>query len=221
MKSKWSLLLATLFLTVLTALVISGQDTTITRQQFLGYLEQSRKITGNTSVRNRTVIVTSDSASGPWTPYSSWISETVLPDRSRIAYLTPRQDEYIHIGSRSFGKLSGGTWSEGGETIKGGVSMPAAVPGFQGPVVEYSEVRSDEGGLVVTIISKPSVDTQYPSKDSYSYSYYFDKEGVVFKWVHKAWNGRNWLLRTESFEYDPEITIEIPSVGSALGPNLL
>lgn len=201
-----------LALTTVGASAVIAQDRGITREQFQGYLSISREATGESPFRNRTVIVTSENPTGPWKPYSSWISEVVLPDRSHLAYTSGRVGEFIHIGKRSFSKQADGIWQESENTIRGSMSVPAARVAFGKPVVIYTETRSHAGPElnIVTIIRRPDANAQVLGKDTVTYTYSFDRNGVLIEFRSIAHNGYNWVRRTESFEYDSEIKIDAP-----------
>src|SRR5688572_813355 len=85
-------------LVILGAFLAEAQDPKIQRREFLDYLEASRQLTKSTSFRNLTTIQTSDYPDRGWKPYSSWIVESVFPDRSYLSYKTGRQGEFVRLG---------------------------------------------------------------------------------------------------------------------------
>lgn len=201
------LALALLFVNVFE---VSAQKTGISNKDLVSYFQRSQKATGDGPFRNRTVIETGETHDGPWKPYSSWIYQVILPDRSHLQYTSGRVGEFIHIGERSFSMAANGGWTESKDTISGSTSSPSnPFRAFRGPVVVYTEDR--EGDMLrVTVTSKPSAEAEPSHTKTLTHMYYFDSTGVLKREQSIGYNGSKWVRRTETFEYDPNIRIVAP-----------
>ena len=199
-------------LVILGVCAAGAQDSKIDRREFLDYLETSRQLTKSTSFRNLTTIQTSDYPDRSWKPYSSWIVESVFPDRSYLSYKTGRRGDFVRIGKYLYSKEQHSSpWvrtEDDGQKWASIPSHPASIPGFKGPLVEFSISEKGETGTVVRVVSKPTSTAE--SKDTLTYIYSFDTQGALHSIESIGYNGRNFVRRIENYEYDPNIRIEAP-----------
>lgn len=190
----------------------AAQDAKIERRGFLDYLETSSKLTKNSPFRSSVKIQTSDYSDRDWEPYSSWVIESVFPDRSYLSYKTGRQGDFLRIGMYLYSKEQlSSPWvlsEDDGQRWVSIPSSPSSTPGFMGPIVEYSVVTSGEAGTAIKVVSKPTPGAE--TKDILIYVYSFDEKGVLFRQESIAFNGRRFVRRNENYEYDPTIKIEAP-----------
>lgn len=192
--------------------VAAAQDAKIERREFLDYLETSSKLTKNSPFRSSVRIQTSDYSDRDWEPYSSWVIESVFPDRSYLSYKTGRQGDFLRIGKYLYSKEQpSSSWvlsEDDGQRWVSIPSSPSSTPGFKGPIVEYSVLNNGEAGTAIKVVSKPSPGAE--TKDILIYIYSFDKKGVLFRQESIAFNGRRFVRRNENYEYDTTIKIEAP-----------
>lgn len=204
---------------VLLSLAICGlvsssvaQDAKIERLEFLDYLAISRNLTKDTPFRESTIIQTSYLPDRDWKPYSSWVAESVSPDRSYLSYKTGRQGDFVRIGKVLYSREQpASSWvriEDDGKQWIYARPNPASVPGFRGPLVNYHVLEKSVTGTVIRVTSKPNELAE--SKDTLIYFYSFDRNGVLFRLESVGHNGRDFVRRTESYEYDPDINIEAP-----------
>ncbi len=189
----------------------SAQETEVSHKGLFDRLQQSLKTTGEGPFRTVTVIKRGQAATGPWKPFSSWIFEAVPPDRSRIRHTSGSKGLHINIGNRKFSKPDGkGKWVESVSDVPPSTGPPANPNvGFQGSVVNYTETR-DGDAVTVQVVLKPNAATEPSNPKTRTYIYYFDSKGVLIRKQLIFPDGTNWILRTDTYEYDPTIRIEAP-----------
>jgi hypothetical protein len=192
-----------------------------TRAEFLSFMKRSETATKGVPIRTTTTVETGEHANGPWKPYSSWVETRVLPDRSHVTYLTgPSVQaglalESIRNGKDIFAKQQDGEWTRRPDKAEGWLVSPASEPGFRGPAVKYEMVNIvddfiDVNSTVIRVVSFTKQDVESSDTTTLTYIYVFDDKGVLRKQESIAHNGRNWLRRRETYEYDKRIKIQAP-----------
>jgi hypothetical protein len=206
-----------LILLVLTAAAIVGaaQDRTISHAELFAFMKRSDDATKISPYRKSITIETGEAPDGSWKPYSSMMEEIILPDRSRLTYKSGRQGEFLRIGKTIYAKENGhGPWERSPREAEGWLVTPSSTPVFKGPIVDLTFVGSNgsnENGVTeIRVVSKPKPGSPNLEKETLTYTYFFDEKGLLFKHESIAFNGTNWLRRTEIYEYDLSISIEVP-----------
>lgn len=205
-----------LFLTMLLAVLLAevpGQGREIFREEFEQFMRRSMEITKDTSYRTTVRIYQSDKPNGDWALYSSWIRESVFPDRSYLRYTSRTEQEILRIGTTGYIKGNDGRWlrSEGDRAEL--IASPAHVFGL-GLTARYVVFEKDEAGVgepTLILIHTKSKIVRDNGKDTNTYKYWFDNNGVLVKNESIAFNGSNWLQRIEAYEYDIRIRVEPPA----------
>lgn len=201
---------------VLTAGIFTSfaQETATTRAEFLIELKKSDELTKSSPYRRKTHIETGETSIGPWKAYSAAVEECIAPDRSHLTYETPPDREFIRVGKIIYSKEASGTWVRNPNDAEGIVVSPSSAPSFTGPIVEYTIVHDrdvdEKRWKVVKVVSRPQVDSTDLAQKILTYKFWFDEKGILFKFESTAFNGKNWVNRTETLTYDPEIRIEEP-----------
>lgn len=206
MNRTLRLIFVILALAIVGNLTASAQSGKIDRDEFWNYLRRSQQVTGEISFRETVTVETGDSPDGPWQPYSSWISDGVFPDRTRILYTSRSSREYISIGKVSYSREDvSSPWIKRDKdpTIVGNV---AGMFGFTEPVITV-DVR--DSSTVVKVVSKNKWFGE-KGKDTQVNIYSFNAKGALVRSESVAFSGRNWLRRIENYQYDPDIRIEPP-----------
>jgi hypothetical protein len=188
------------------ARVISGGEVT-------AYFARSEKAVGKLPLRTRTTVEIGETRYGEWKPYSSWVSEVIRPDRSRLTYASGRSGDFIHIGKVSWTLSEEGIWTETAlDGFRPDMVSPSSFRGFsESPLRSFTEM--DNGGnLVVTMQVRKKADALESDIGSGTALYYFDSQGVLFRQMSFSHNSFKWLRRTENYQYDPDMRIEAPVV---------
>lgn len=204
------LLLLRVLLLLLSSSGLMAQERAITRLEFLGMMRMSEDLTKSSPYRYSVTIEIGAGPNGPWEPYSSWLDERVLPDRSHLIYTSRIRGEVIRVGKVIYRKEVNGSWVRHPDEAKGWVVNPASAPGFNGPIVEYWSIPFEDDGATVKVISRPQEKSAKFDEEIYTYFYHFDQNELLYKKRSTSFNGTNWVHRVERIDYDPNIIIEAP-----------
>jgi len=209
-----TIIFALLIGTVIGSSSIFGQDAESDRATIEAAMKRSREITKDASYRTVTKVETGTSpTTKEWEPYSSWRIENVYPDRTHFKYTSGRTGEWIGIGRVRYTRQQNekDEWVQGEAPPPIWVNNPSAQIGLNGPVFKFYNavgLASDAAVTVLRVVKEP--DGTSPQKATVFWTFWFDKDGILFKHDSIGYNGRNWVRNTQMYEYDPTIKIEAP-----------
>lgn len=183
---------------------VAAQDRELTTAQVWAYFTRSQKETKDTPFRERVTGELSESPRGPWEPYSSYVRESVIPDRYRFVNGHTPNKETIQIGRVGYYRRDDGSWARS-EPGAPGISRPATMPSFR----DYKCKVNENPPTVLTCESKFK-SVQDKDQPRWVNTFWFDESGILFKRESIVFNGRNWSRQLKLYEYDPSIRIEAP-----------
>lgn len=193
--------------------VITAQNRDPTMVDLIRTMAESEKITKTTPYRSVVTVETGEQPVGPWKPYSSWVAEAIFPDRHYLKYTSRGNGEYVTIGKDRYAKENDGEWIKSqAEAIRSVMNL-ATPRGFSSPPLsDFFRLSSRETGeqysAIFKVVSRKKVGAD--AKETVQTTYWFDEKGIFVMQESVAYNGFNFVHRTERYEYDADIKIEVP-----------
>ena len=211
-----SILLASVTM-IIAGVGVFGQNAPPLREEIHAAMKRSFDQTKNGPFRTTTTVETGSSPTTPiWQAYSSWVIEVVPPDRSFLAYTSGRKGEFIRIGTERYTREDRKSeWVPDETGMRHSFPNPGSTIGINGPEFEYYNISSTVSApdsTVYRVVKNPPPGTENFKNKIVTWTYWFNKEGIIYKHDAIGYNGFNWVRTTSVYEYDPDIKIEAPII---------
>lgn len=202
---KWA---GVLFFGTLAASCALSQGVPITEKEFHAIISAVGPAVKDVRYRHVSKHEESDRADGPWKLMSLAITEAVPPDRMHVTYVRFAYPERILIGKESYTKQADGRWKF--DALESPVQTPRVLFFTMGSG-SRTKFYKDGNTTITTIERRGDTDPSDP-KNTILHSLTVDALGRLVEQAVTLFRDGAWNRNTSSYEYDPKLTIEAPTV---------